>query len=100
MKFDYASLLQNPQTVNCLEVQSFEMGVYLVQLTIGVEAGMVYENEQLKRFKSAQQIREAFENMDIKKAVMKHDSPYDEMIGNPPKADNPMVLPFCMTQPY
>lgn len=31
---------------------------------------------------------------------MKYDSPYDEMIGNPPKSAQQMALPFSMQLPY
>ncbi len=76
------------------------MGVYLVHIQVGEEVGMLYEKGRLMRFNNIQQIRDAFENIQVTNAVMKHDSPYDEMIGNPPKAENSMVLPFSMTQPY
>jgi hypothetical protein len=36
----------------------------------------------------------------VDKAVMVHDSPYDEMIGNPNKAEPSMQMPFSMEQPY
>ncbi|MEC8228366.1 MAG: DUF6482 family protein, partial [Pseudomonadota bacterium] len=34
------------------------------------------------------------------KSYMKHETPYDEMIGNPPKAEHAMALPFSMDMPY
>ncbi|WP_373415198.1 DUF6482 family protein [Glaciecola sp. KUL10] len=37
---------------------------------------------------------------ELKKAVMTHDSPYEEMIGNPNKASDKMEMPFSMKQPY
>ncbi|MFT5996948.1 MAG: hypothetical protein ACI9RV_002558, partial [Glaciecola sp.] len=42
----------------------------------------------------------AFEPFDVKQAVMVHDSPYDEMIGNPNKPEKSMEMPFSMQQPY
>lgn len=100
MRFIYSDVMQRHTEIDRLEVQSFEMGVYLVKVQIGQNIGMLYEGERLKRFNNTQQIRDAFESIKVKIAVMKHDSPYDEMIGNPPKAENPMVLPFSMIQPY
>ncbi len=100
MNFDFPELLRSTPAIDCLEVQSFEMGVYLVHLQLGEQSGMLFENGQLKRFHNAQHIRESFETFEVKQAVMKHDSPYDEMIGNPPKAEKPMLLPFSITQPY
>ena len=52
------------------------------------------------RFFSAGHIREAFAHCHVHKAVMKHDTPYDEMIGNPPKSEEQMALPFSMQLPY
>ncbi|MEC8748358.1 MAG: DUF6482 family protein, partial [Pseudomonadota bacterium] len=45
-------------------------------------------------------IREAFAHCHVQQAVMKHDTPYDEMIGNPPKSKEQMALPFSMDLPY
>ena len=77
------------------------MNVYLVTLNVGTHSGMVYDDkDKPKRFYSSQQIREAFANCQVAKAIMVHDTPYDEMIGNPPKASDKMALPFSMALPY
>lgn len=100
MKFVY-SKLSTDTPIDLLEVHSFEMNVYLVQLNIGNNQGMVYDNnDKPMRFHSSQQIRELFAEFDVEQAVMVHDTPYDEMIGNPPKASERMALPFSMVQPY
>jgi hypothetical protein len=52
------------------------------------------------RFFSTGQIREVFSHCTVQQAVMKYDSPYDEMIGNPPKSAQQMALPFSMQLPY
>jgi hypothetical protein len=52
------------------------------------------------RFHSSQHIRDSFATCVVDKAVMVHDSPYEEMIGNPPKSNEAMAMPFSMTQPY
>jgi hypothetical protein len=41
-----------------------------------------------------------FAEFTVEKSVMVHDSPYDEMIGNPPKQSDAMAMPFSMEQPY
>jgi hypothetical protein len=100
MKFPF-SALSAQQPIDLLEVHSFEMNVYLVQLNIDSNTGMVYDDkDKPMRFFSTQQIREVFEDFIVEKAVMVHDTPYDEMIGNPPKASEKMALPFSMAQPY
>lgn len=100
MKYRFSKLsLSTP--IDLLEVHSFEMNVYLVQLNYGNDSGMVYDDSgKPKRFYSSQQIREVFADFDVVKAVMVHDTPYDEMIGNPPKASDKMALPFSMDLPY
>lgn len=100
MKFDYNKVIDKSMVIDQLEVQSFEMNVYLVKIYNGESSGMLYQGDSLKRFHSTQQVRDAFENVDVLKAVMVHESPYDEMIGNPPKATESMAVPFSMTQPY
>ena len=101
MKFNFSKLEKNSLTIDLLEVHSFEMNVYLVNLTVGGDSGMVYDKQDKPmRFFSAGQIREAFAHCEIKNSVMVHDTPYDEMIGNPPKASQKMALPFSMDLPY
>lgn len=52
------------------------------------------------RFFSAGHIREMFESCQVTQAVMTHDTPYEEMIGNPPKSKTQTALPFTMRLPY
>lgn len=99
-KFDYDEVAGNKIVVNKLEVQSFEMNVYLVKLHVGNQSGMLYSCNSLMRFHSTQQVRDAFETVKVEKAVMIHESAYDEMIGNPAKVQESMAIPFSMTQPY
>lgn len=88
-------------TIDYLEVQSYEMNIYLVFVCVGSASGLVYgDNGRPYRFKNATQIRDTFAHCNVVKSVMKHDSPYDEMIGNPAKAVHAMALPFSMAMPY
>ncbi len=87
--------------IDVLEVQSFEMNVYLVQLSCGAKTGLLYDDsDKPMRFYSAGHIREFFAQCTVATSYMKHDTPYDEMIGNPPKAEHTMALPFSMEMPY
>jgi len=101
IKFNMLHIAKYPMYISKLEVQSFEMNVYLVKLHTLEKSGFVYgKDDRPMRFNNTQQIRDAFELCDIKVAVMVHDSPYDEMIGNPNKPEQSMELPFSMQQPY
>ena len=87
-------------TIDMLTVCSYEMNVYLVKLKVGDSSGLVYEGDSPKRFYSSQHIRDVFDGINILTAQMVHESPYDEMIGNPESAQCDCVLPFSMGQPY
>lgn len=101
MKMSFPELVRDKATIERLEVQSFEMNVYLVKVTVGGIESMLYNGTgNLFRFHSTQEVRDTFEGLTVKEAVMVHESPYDEMIGNPPKSVENMRVPFSMTQPY
>lgn len=101
MKHLMSKLAKTTHIINKLEVQSFEMNVYLVKVDIGGQNGFVYDNQDKPmRFHNSQQIRDTFEHCKVKHAVMTHDSPYEEMIGNANKASEKMEMPFSMKQPY
>lgn len=100
-KLFFRDIENTPTSIEYLEVQSFEMNVYLVYATINGRSGMVYDStDKPMRFHSAGHIRKSFSHCDVARSVMKHDSPYDEMIGNPPKSKEQMALPFSMQEPY
>lgn len=100
-KFLYQDIVQQSPTIDYLEVQSFEMNVYLVKVTVGEKTAMVYDSQDKPmRFFNAGHIREAFAQCTVSESVMTHDTPYEEMIGNPPKAQGSITLPFSMALPY
>lgn len=100
-KFIISDIRKTPLIITKLEVQSFEMNVYLVKLYVDSFEGFVYDmQDRPMRFNNSQQIRDAFEHCSVAEAIMVHDSPYDEMIGNPDKAEPSMAMPFSMQQPY
>ncbi|MFT5713120.1 MAG: hypothetical protein ACI9DQ_001531 [Glaciecola sp.] len=101
VKYPMTTLTKKPHLIERLEVQSFEMNVYLVKVTIAGEAGFVTDKKNSPmRFHNSQMVRDMFDHCDVQSAVMTHDSPYDEMIGNPAKGSNLAEMPFSMNQPY
>ncbi|MEC8747047.1 MAG: DUF6482 family protein, partial [Pseudomonadota bacterium] len=44
-KFYFRDIEESPTAIDYLEVQSYEMNVYLVYLTIGSQSGMLYDNK-------------------------------------------------------
>lgn len=100
-KFLFSDYYNHPRHIQHLEVQSFELSIYLVKLTVAGETGFVYDkNDNIMRFQSSQHIRDSFAQCQVDDAILVHDSPYEEMIGNPPKSKEGMAMPFSMTQPY
>lgn len=99
-KFDISVLTQQSPLINKLTVLSYEMSVYFVRLDIAQQQGLVYSGNQPMRFYSAQHIREVFAQCKVLEAEMRHESPYDEMIGNPDSVQHLGSLPFSMQQPY
>ena len=100
-KFFFDKFYNQPVHIEYLEVQSFELSIYLDKLTVAGETGFVYgKNDNIMRFNSSQHIRDCFAACQVDHAILVHDSPYEEMIGNPPKSSETMAMPFSMTQPY
>jgi hypothetical protein len=99
-KFWIKDIKSQSITVDMLTVCSYELNLYLIKLRVGDDTGMVYENDSPKRFYSSQNIRDEFEGVHILAAQMLHESPYDEMIGNPESMQSAGMLPFSMKQPY
>lgn len=95
-KFEISTL--NPKTcvIAKLSVLSFEMSIYLVQIRCEQGQGLVFESQRPKRFNSCQQIRDTFAEFKVLAAEMIHQSPYDEMIGNPASAQHLGHLPFSL----
>ncbi|MFT4732296.1 MAG: hypothetical protein ACI89W_001320 [Gammaproteobacteria bacterium] len=101
IKYPMTTLAKKSHIIERLEVQSFEMNVYLVKVTIAGEAGFVTDkNNSPMRFHNSQMVRDMFDHCDVQSAIMTHDSPYDEMIGNPMKKSDLSEMPFSMNQPY
>lgn len=99
-KFWIKNIKSKSMAVDMLTVCSYEMNVYLVELRAGDEKGLVYEGDSPMRFYSSQHIRDVFDGLNILAAQMIHESPYDEMIGNPDSVQSAGILPFSMGQPY
>lgn len=99
-KFVYKTLNPTELVISKLIVLSYEMSVYMVKLECQNQQGLVYDNERPMRFFSTQQIRDAFHYFRVEHAEMHHQSPYDEMIGNPASVQNISILPFSMLHPY
>jgi hypothetical protein len=98
-KYSLSNISATSPVIEQLIVCSFEMHIYLVELSIGGEKGLVYDGNRPKRFNGAEHIRDVFAPYKVLRAEMRHESPYDEMIGNPQSVQSLSRLPFSMARP-
>lgn len=88
-------MLSKRVTIEKLKILSFEMNIYLVDVELEGFRGLVRGSKNNpQRFKSVTEIKDVFFECTVIKAELVHESPYDEMIGNPPRANGQMVLPI------
>ena len=88
-------MLKNQVTIERLKILSFEMNIYLVDVELEDFRGLVRDDKNNpQRFKSVTEIKDIFFGCKVLQAELVHESPYDEMIGNPPRGNNKMVLPI------
>jgi hypothetical protein len=101
VKYPMVLLASKEHKIERLEVQSFEMNIYLVRITIDGKTGFVSgKDDSPMRFYSTQMVKDMFAHCDVANAVITQDTPYDEMIGNPEKVVKTTDIPFSMAQPY
>ena len=81
------------QTVESLFVHSLERMIYQVSLITGGEEYLLYRDANTPfRSASLTEIKELFLDKPIGAAYLRHDSPYDEMIGQPNRASNRLEI--------
>lgn len=91
-------VLDSQTVIDRLRILSFEMNIYLVDVELEAFRGLVRDEKgNPQRFASVTEIKDLFGQCTVRKAELVHESPYDEMIGNPPRANNQMVLPIQFT---
>jgi len=91
-------LLGSYNVIPKLRILSFEMNIYLVEVELADFCGLVRDaKDNPMRFSSVTEVKNAFAECRVSEAELVHESPYDEMIGNPPRAKNQMVLPIIMS---
>ena len=83
MKIFYSAL--NDYTVQKLIISSLEQSLYQAIVVVDGTEHVVWKNAQKTlSTRSLVEMRELFEALDIPEVVLRHESPYDEMIGHTP----------------
>lgn len=84
--------LSHLRALTCIEqviVHSLEHMIYQVTVTLDDQERLLY-TDQGKPYKgqSLEEVRELFEDVQVNNAYLRHDSAYDEMIGQPQRENN------------
>jgi hypothetical protein len=95
MKFTLENLRKRKVVLDKVTIHSFDMSLYLVELNVGQHSGMlVGSNDRPLHFRSVEQVKNEMADFHIRNAQLKHESPFDEMIGNPESAKQPLIVPL------
>ncbi|MCY7295893.1 DUF6482 family protein [Alteromonas sp. a30] len=86
-------------TIQKLVINSIDQAIYQAIVVIDNHEHVVWENsENVLRARSVMALRESFEPLGIDNIVLRHESAYDEMVGQPPKtANNRLEVPLGKT---
>lgn len=100
-------LLKNlsEHTIEKLIFNSLEQALYQAIAVIDGEERVIWESDKkVLLTRGISSMRKRFENMNIAKVVLRHESPYDEMVGHQARASsNRMEVPlrgFSADIPY
>lgn len=96
MKIKYRNLTD--YQVDKLIIVSLEQALYQAIVVIDDEEHVVWDSDtQLVQSRTLNRIKERFETLAIPQVVLRHESPYDEMVGQPQKGhSNRMEVPLGM----
>ena len=94
MKLLYKNLLTTP--IDKLIINSLEQALYQAIVVIDGCEHVVWQSEQKTlTTRNLTKMREHFEKLDIKEIVLRHESAYDEMVGQPTKnGSNRLEVPL------
>lgn len=97
MKLLYKNL--HKVKIEKLIINSLEQALYQAIVVVdGVEQVIWKDDMKTLLTRNLTEMREFFEHMDIKEMVLRHESPYDEMVGHPEKGtDNRLEVPLGRT---
>ena len=88
-------------TIQKLVINSLEQALYQAIVVIDGNEHVVWESDKKVLLKhNLTELRELFEKLDIPEIVLRHESPYDEMIGCPPKTHSNRLEVKLAKNPY
>lgn len=96
MKHRLSHLNFNDIEIPELNIHSFEMGKYLLEIDYNDHKGFVYDDsDRLLTFRSVNHVKESLTECRVKQAFLIHQSAYDEMCGAEEGVNNELKVPVC-----
>lgn len=97
MKVTVDQLMKERPLITELRLKSFECEHYLVELELPAGRALLCNPEGRPRvFRSQLAAKVPFKNMGIKRAVLEHQSHYDEMIGLASSSVEPLLVDISL----
>lgn len=95
LTFNAFAQLEEPARV---VIHSLEQALYQVSVEVGGKTHLLAENSgKIFRCHSLQQAREALQTLPVASLTLRHESAYDEMVGQPVReADNALEVPLSL----
>ncbi|TDF35458.1 Na(+)-translocating NADH-quinone reductase subunit B [Alteromonadaceae bacterium M269] len=95
MKFTLDGLKRRKVLLDDVTIHSYDMSLYLVELSVGQHTGMLCsEDGRPLHFRSVEQVKNSLSEFVVNQVLLRHESPFDEMIGNPESAKQPLIVPL------
>ncbi len=83
--------------ISLLRLLSVELGLYLVEVEVDDQTLRVTDDQgQALVFRSQLAAKQPFKKLSVKKAVLRHESAYDEMVGLPAGGENVMEVTIAL----
>jgi hypothetical protein len=93
MKITEAEL--RDRSIPSLTVRSVTMSICTVEVEVDGATHVLCDSQgRVMRFNGVEHARNALSHLEVEQALLLHDSPYDEMVGTPEEAGEPIRVPL------
>lgn len=83
------------RTIPVLTVRSVTLSVCTVEVELDDGIHVLCDSQgKVMRFNGVEHARNALEHLRVEQALLVHDSPYGEMVGQPEEASDPILVPL------
>jgi hypothetical protein len=83
------------RVIPALTVRSVTMSVCTVEVELDNNTYVLCDSQdRVMRFNGVEHARNSLSHLEVEQALLLHDSPYDEMVGTPEVAGEPILVPL------